>query len=365
MHMRALATVVAGACAAAAPPFKGEIAGDVTLYVRKDGSGNFTSVQAALDHCAPGSNPNLGTVTLHIAGHFFERVNVYSNFSKGVVFIGDGGQSTPQQQHGFASSLRGAAETAFETSVANGRSGFAGAADPMANFIEYNVSGNSGPGTFGSWTLKVDAPNVTFVNVAVANSADGYNKRVAGQSVALHLNADRFACWNCSLLGAQDTLYTGSASMRSYFYGSYINGSVDALFGDSATVFEANHIDMSDTITAQRGDGTTAYLIVDSLVTSPSAVLLGRPWGEQAQVVFKNCYMRGVDPLGWDDWGHNCTKGHSSWCDTVFYAEYNSTGPGADPKGRPWWTHQLNATQAAQWTTQRVLKGWAPTLPAL
>jgi hypothetical protein len=44
------------------------ISGDVTWTVRADGSGNFTSVQAALDYAAPGANPDLGTVTLHILG---------------------------------------------------------------------------------------------------------------------------------------------------------------------------------------------------------------------------------------------------------------------------------------------------------
>ena len=298
----------------------------VVYAVRSDGSGDFTSVQAALDYCDPANNPG-DEVVLHIQGHFFERVNIYENFTGSVQFIGDG-------------------------------------PTPLSNFIEYNISGPANGGTFNSWSVKVDAANVSFVNVAVANSADGYNAKLAGQSVALHLTADQFSCWNCSLLGAQDTLYTGEPGIRSYFRNTYINGSCDALFGGSSTVFDDCDIDMTFTVTAHRGDGSSAYLISDSRVTSSSTVLLGRPWGEQAQVVFKNTYLSGgVQPLGWDDWGHDCTKGHSDWCDTVFYAEYNSTGPGADPKGRPWWTHQLNATQAAQWTTQSVLKGWVPVPP--
>lgn len=327
----------------------GAIFGDVNWTVRPDGSGNFTSVQAALDYAAPGSNPDLGTVTLRIlgeravgtgsgaggvvarrecrsrhrgplshsrstapaaapspppAGHFFERVHVYSNFSRGVVFIGDGPTAPGALLPG------------------------------LANFIEYNVSGNSGPGTFGSWTVKVDAPNVTFVNVAVANSADGYDHKVAGQSVALHLTADEFACWGCSLLGGQDTLYTGEAGCRSYFSGAYINGSCDALFGGSSSVFAGSRIDMSFTVTAHRGNGSTAYLVLDSEVTSPSTVLLGRPWGEQARVVFKSCYMRGVEKAGWDDWGHNCTSKHSSWCNTTYFAEVRGGEAGAGTAGR-------------------------------
>jgi pectin methylesterase-like acyl-CoA thioesterase len=332
-----------------------------------------TYTYAPRNHCTPPP-----------AGHFFERVHVYSNFSRGVVVVGDGPTAPGALLPG------------------------------LANFIEYNVSGSSGPGTFGSWTVKVDAPNVTFVNVAVANSADGYNHTTAGQSVALHLTADTFACWGCSLLGGQDTLYTGEADCRSYFTGAFINGSCDALFGGSSTVFASSRIDMSFTVTAHRGNGSTAYLVVDSEVTSPSTVLLGRPWGEQARVVFKSCYLRGVERQGWDDWGHNCTAGHAPWCNTTFFAEvraprrasrarvmvtgaprstiqrarpartvpltphrsvflpsillfvptqYNSTGPGADPRGRPWWTHQLTPAEAEQWTAASVLGSWTPTLP--
>lgn len=303
-------------------------ASDVQYTVRSDGSGNFTNVQAALDFCDPGNNPGLGRVTLLIKGHFFERVQVYSNFSGGVLFQGEG-------------------------------------ATPLDALLEYNVSGPAAGGTFNSWSVRVDAPNVTFANVAVANSAYGYNASRAGQSVALHITGDTFACWGCALLGAQDTLYTGEPGIRSLFSGTYINGSCDALFGGSSTVFEDCDIDMSFTVSAHRGDGTTAYLITGSRVTSPTSVLLGRPWGEDARVVFKDTVMTGVSRLGWDDWGHDCTKGHSAWCDTVFYAEWNSTGPGADPAGRPWWTHQLNATEAAQWTPAAVLRGWVPVPPPM
>jgi len=64
---------------------------------------------------------------------------------------------------------------------------------------------------------------------------------------------------------------------RSYFYNTFINGSCDALFGGSASVFDRAHIVMSFTITAQRGNGSTSYLIQDSLVEVPEgdALLLG------------------------------------------------------------------------------------------
>ena len=63
---------------------------NVVLSVRADGTGNFTSVQRALDSLTPGSNPSLGHVTLQIEGRFWERVHIYSNFTNGVSIIGVG-----------------------------------------------------------------------------------------------------------------------------------------------------------------------------------------------------------------------------------------------------------------------------------
>lgn len=140
---------------------------DVSLTVHSDGSGNFTSVQAALDYCAPGVHPDLGRVTLLLRGLFFESVEVYSNFSAGVTLIGTG-------------------EGPLDALIINNR-----------------------PGTLYSWlsaTVKVDSDDFFARNVAFANNASNYNHTAAGQSLALYLAADRAALDGCALLGGQDTL---------------------------------------------------------------------------------------------------------------------------------------------------------------
>jgi pectinesterase len=140
-----------------------------------------------------------------------------------------------------------------------------------------------------------------------------------------------------------------------------------AWFGGSSTVIEASTIEMTETVTAARGEPGSAYLLLDSAVTTPpgGTVLLGRPWGQYTTTVLKNCSLgAGVQALGWSDWQHGCTSarpGSPTWCDPVLYAEFNSTGPGADPRGRPWWTHQLTPAQAGAWTRAGVLRGWDPS----
>lgn len=47
-------------------------------------------------------------------------------------------------------------------------------------------------------------------------------------------------------------------------------------------------------------------------------------------------------------------------CPNISYAEYNSKGPGANPRARVKWSRQLSSAEAAQITLAYVLKGWTP-----
>jgi pectinesterase len=294
--------------------------------VRSDGGGSFTSVQAALDSFPSNDPRKEGLVVLSMEGYFRERVYVYSNFTGGVFFNGTGNT-------------------------------------PGGAVIVYNVSGSK-VGTFSSWTVKVDANDFTARFVTFVNDANGYNKTVAGQSVALDVEGDRAIVQDCALFGAQDTLYTGAN--RLYARNTYINGSCDSIFGLGSAVFQSCALAIFDTVTAQRGNGSSAYLFLDSDISpSKPGTLLGRPWGNLSQTVFSSCRLSGnIDSEGWGDWNHGCTNHTSDWCDKVFYAEYNSTGPGAPSqgggRGRVWWSRQLNASEAGQWTADRVLGGWVP-----
>ena len=315
---------------------------DVTLRVFADGSGDYSSVQAALDSLAPGAHPELGHVTLLLAGTFRERVVVYSNFSRGVDLVA-------------ASSAGGGARplVVYNESGAGGRS----------------CSGSGGPGTSGSYTMRIDAADVRLRGVDVANDACGYNHELAGQSVALAAQGDRGAFFGVRLLGSQDTLYTGRNN-RLYFADAFVNGSVDAIFGDGTAVFERAEIAMDFTVTAQKGNGSSAYLFlnssVDALSGGPGSLFLGRPWGPLARTVFSGCALgEGVAAAGWQDWGHNCSSAPPSqtWCNETFYAEYNNSGPGWRPSERVAWAHVLGDEEGQRWTAQSLLGDWSPAAP--
>jgi len=293
-----------------------------TISVSKDGKGDFTSVSAAVNSIRSQDS----TTTLKIGpGVYYARVHVTSAMKK-VIFLGSGDTTT---------------------------------------LIVYDVGGAS-VGTFSSWTVLVEANDFTAENIGFANNASNYDHNKAGQSVALDIRGDRATIRKARLLGAQDTLYTGQN--RIYVSQTYINGSVDSIFGEGAAVFENCVIEITSYVTAHKGNNSThtKYLILNSSIQPPSnraytahSTYLGRPWACYAWVIYKDCTLGDlIIPAGWFDWnkGPSCTA-------TVNYDEYDSKGPGADPSHRVSWSHQLTAAQAAQYTVQSVLQGWVPPNP--
>jgi pectinesterase len=64
-----------------------------------------------------------------------------------------------------------------------------------------------------------------------------------------------------------------------------------------------------------------------------------------------------IKPAGWDNWRNTTNEL------TARYAEYKSTGPGANPAARFKWTHQLTDEEAKPFTVENILRGsdsWNP-----
>ena len=250
-------------------------------------------------------------------------------------------------------------------------------ADPAKTVIVYN-NGPANGGTFASGTVYVEAPNVTIDHLTIANDL-GIGK---GQAVALAVTADRAVFRNLRILGAQDTLFAASrycygdygpcVPARQYFVDSYIEGNTDFIFGDSLAVFE--HCELHGVApgtvmyTAQSRhtpeQTESAYVFDHCKLTAADraqgSVSLGRSWRPYATVVFLNTQIdAAVIPAGWTEWARFGVP----TLPTAFYAEYQSTGPGANPKAREPNSHQLTAAEAEEWAPRRVLAGkdgWNP-----
>jgi pectin methylesterase-like acyl-CoA thioesterase len=200
------------------------------------------------------------------------------------------------------------------------------------------------------------------------------------QALALLVTGDHAIFRNVRVLGNQDTLYLGShncspnkqpcAPARQYFTHCYIAGNVDFIFGDGKTVFD--HCEIHSTqhdggfITAQAKHYPTedsGFVFRDCRLTADPGVrgvYLGRPWRDDATVIFLNTEMGGfIEPTGWREWH----PGETQRLRTAYFAEYHSTGPGAKAAQREGWSHQLTSAQIAAYGTTTFLDGWNPKAP--
>ena len=201
-----------------------------------------------------------------------------------------------------------------------------------------------------------------------------------GQALALRSDGDRAVFNDCRLTGWQDTLRVDNG--RQYFTNCYIEGRVDFIYGSATAVFDRCEIHSKNGgyVTAANtpkdkpygfvfmnckltGDPTpwSTNTTVSVNTNNPPMADLGRPWRPYASVTYLNCEIGDhIKPAGWNNWGNPANE------QTARFAEYNSTGPGANPDARVKWAKQLTKDEADQITIQSVLggaDGWDPTKP--
>lgn len=226
-----------------------------------------------------------------------------------------------------------------------------------------NHSGTRMPNgdTLNTWTCAstfVYADNFTAENITFENNA-GFT---AGQAVALRIEGNRAAFKNCRMVGFQDVLFLSGSGVKQYFKNCYIEGTTDFIFGASTAVFDSCHIHSKKNshVTAASTNSIVPYgfvffnctLTADSTINKVS---LGRPWSPTASVTYINCWMdKHIVPEGWNNWKNPANEA------TARYAEYNSTGPGANATQRAKWSRQLTKEEADKYTMQQILGNWKP-----
>ena len=237
--------------------------------------------------------------------------------------------------------------------------------DPATTVITYDLyaslPGKDGKpiGTFRTPTALIDADDFTVENLTLENAAGP-----KGQALAVRVDGDRVVFRHCRFLGWQDTILVNRG--RHYFEDCYICGHVDFIFGAATAVFERCHIhclgDGYITAASTPDAQPWGFVFADCRITGETPdvrTYLGRPWRDYAAVVFLNTEMSAVvRPEGWHNW--NKPKAEK----TARYAEFHSTGPGADPAARVPWARQLTADESKAITVAKVLggaDGWNPT----
>jgi pectin methylesterase-like acyl-CoA thioesterase len=236
--------------------------------------------------------------------------------------------------------------------------------DPLTTKLTYNQPANALPNDNRNWaSTVVEGKDFIAENLAFENS---YGTGV--QALALYAKADRLIFNNCRFLGNQDTLR--SESGRHYFYNSYVEGTVDFIYGKGTAYFENSTLFAKSNgyLTAhgrEQSTETTGYVFKNATITGSAAngsVYLGRPWAAYARVVFIDSKIGPViNPAGWATWSGN---NHL----TADFHEYNSMDLNGDPldvSQRVSWSEQLTADQLAPFSKANWLAGsdgWNPVI---
>ncbi|MEV5526231.1 pectinesterase family protein [Streptomyces prunicolor] len=328
----------------------------LTLYVDPRGRGDFTTVQGAV------SAATTAGYTLVIApGVYRETVTA--------------GVTDPV--------------TGQLTAAAREMTWLGAGTDPRSVVIVYdNANGTQKPdgsgtyGTTGSATTTIRTDGFTARRITFANDwlrAD--HPDITGtQAVAIKVQGDRSAFFDCRFLGHQDTLYADSLALgvfaRQYYARCYIEGDVDFVFGRATAVYDHCHfrtLDRTDLATAPYGfvfapstavANPRGYLVTRSRVSSEAPggyYKLARPWVPGSDTTAHPMLTVRETALGP---GIDAVAPYTNMSDTYpwqsqRFAEYRNTGPGAVisvPENRP----QLTAEQAESATREAYLGDWTP-----
>ncbi|MEU7556720.1 pectinesterase family protein [Streptomyces eurythermus] len=314
-----------------------------TLTVAKDGSGQYTTVQAAVN-AVPANNASRVVIAVK-PGTYRETVKVPSN-----------------KPH---VTIQGTGASRKDTVI-----------------VYNNASGTPKPdgsgtyGTGGSATVAVEADDFQARNLSITNDFDeAAHQDIAQQAVALRTASDKVFLDGVIVTGDQDTLLLDTASKdrlgRVYMTNSYVIGNVDFIFGRATAVIDKSVITLK-----KRWNGTSAgyvtapstaanrkgILIANSTVSgdvSDRTFYLGRPWhaGGDAtldpQTTVRNTSLSAaIKTTPWTD------MSGFSWKNDRF-AEYKNTGAGAGAAStdRP----QLTDAQAADQEIGDWLGDWTPS----
>lgn len=326
------------------------------IRVEQDGSGDFMTISEALESIQQinQQNPNaLQPVTIQIgSGHFRERLHI---------------------RHPHITLIGASAEETILTY------------DLYATMYHEDIGKL---GTFRSYSTLIDTHDITAINLTFENSA-GSGAEV-GQALALYADGDRLAFYGCRFLGGQDTLFTAPLppaevepngfigpkqhtsriNGRHYYKDCYLEGDIDFVFGGATAYFDNCQFhsknlgrDINSYVSAASTPCGQSYGYVMNHCRFTGdcpthSAYLGRPWREYARTVLINCFIDShICEEGWHDW--NKKEAH----DTVFYAEYGSSGPSSDHTKRPSWVTLLTQAEACQYEKQTVLSGtdgWNP-----
>lgn len=292
-----------------------------TYVVATDDSGDFTSVQAAVDACPEGENRSIIFIK---NGTYKEMVNIPKG--KTISLIGE---------------------------------------SPEGVLITYDRNRGSGS-EFTDFkdvtTCQFYGEDMYVEGLTIENSSGN-----VGQAEAHYVAGDRQTYKNCRFLGYQDTQRTNTGA-RAYFKDCLVQGATDFIFGNGLMYYDDCTLNcvkgggyvvapaeyaffLRKTETAAERILRVTYVFRDCDITADPDVeadsyYLGRPWKEYSGAYYINCKIgKHIKPEGWKEWDGS----ENSAC----FAEYGSrdlAGNTLDISKRVDWSFQLEQADAEMFT---------------
>lgn len=312
------------------PVAKAPRAGTTRLVVSADGSGDFNTVQGAMDFVPDHSKKR---ITITVRNGLYEEI-VYFRNKDNVTLLGESQAQTI---------IRYANNEVFNPHPANIRT-------------------NPEPGTFPSRRAAVAVDNsngIHIVNMTLHTTAPG-------QSEGLLITGDRNILSHVTVIGGGDAL---QANGRIYMVDSTIIGSGDTILGRGTFFCERCTIRSRSVFMWPRNrEGIHGNVFKNStfIGTNTPTTIARSPRNESftypfAEVVLLNTRLQNIAPEGWGD----ADKGGN-----VRFWEYNSQhldGSPVDVSKRVAWSRQLDKVKDAKVIAdysrpEFVLAGWKPKL---
>jgi pectin methylesterase-like acyl-CoA thioesterase len=342
--------------------------GATQTLVASDGTGNYTTVQAAVNalpsggsiYIKPGTyngfvtvvQPNISlrglggdptkVVLTHAAGAFGSSYPYTGEFtaanSNGAqlnagssLFTGDEGSATIVVARGINTAI-GSTQL-----IPNGF---------YAENLSFINSYNTDTTTTTTYESTANGTCVAGQPTAMTYTAL-YNAgtQCASQALAIWMTSDLAVINNVYFASLQDTVYTASPGSqvpsRQYWFRGKIAGAVDYIFGDAAAVFDSTTIYSAFHGTAATGTVTihaqnqsqptpaylSGYILNNAVLTSQAPgmtnLYFGRPYGTYSTWVMLNSYVDQVNPGGY-------TTGLGPSLTSTTFLEYNDI-PYTDP----------------------------------
>nr|DAD32969.1 TPA_asm: hypothetical protein HUJ06_011820 [Nelumbo nucifera] len=271
--------------------------------VAKDGSGQYKTIAEAIAACPKNS---VSRYVIYVKAGTYDEYIIVTKGQNNIFMYGDG---------------------------------------PTSTIVTGKKSNAAGISTFQTASFSVIADGFIAKSMGFENTAGPQGH----QAVALRVQGDKAAFFNCKMDGYQDTLYV--QAKRQFYQNCVVSGTIDFIFGNAKAVMQDCQIivrrpmdNQQNTVTAQGKmfQNEETGIVIQNCNIVPDQQLsvdklkipsfLGRPWKKYATtIIMESAIGDFIRPEGWMPWSGNFAL------DTLFYAEYNNRGPGANTAQRVKW----------------------------